>query len=473
MERTGGPDGPSDAIMDFENIFKSSGALAPDVILTPDGVKHDWAISFEKSRITGVGPASQFPDAIALPGRAIIPGFVDAHTHVGQIFGKALIGGEPAQIWRRIWHPMERDMDEEQSYLSAKWAFWEALRGGFTKVVNYGLNGLEKNTGVHRAALETGVRLVSACGLDEFSGEIGTGHGKKSWSEIEDVVLEHIDHCSGHETLKPSVCCSSFMGNSPETLNKLSNLCKEKGILLQIHSNEHFPEVHEAILNHGCRPTELLHKHDVLGSHVLLHHTTLVSEPEIEMIVETDTATSYNPLASMWKGNAVAPALRFAQRGLRFGMGSDTTSADGFKNLMAAEACQRIEHALPVADFSCGAAWTWVDAATSQGAAATGADGDHGALASGQAADFLVLDMNAPECLPSHDFEWELVRYYNRDQIEAVVVNGRLCMSAGKPVGWDTEALRAAGLSAAKKVTSAPDIVRCHGPSGHYRPSQK
>ena len=64
---------------------------------------------------------------------------------------------------------------------------------------------------------------------------------------------------------------------------------------------------------------------------MLLHHTTLVSEPEIELIIQTDTATSYNPLASVWKGNAVAPAMRFAERGVRFGIGSDTTSADGLK----------------------------------------------------------------------------------------------------------------------------------------------
>lgn len=459
--------------MALDKVLRSDGAtLAPEVLLTPDGVKRDWAIQIEGTRVTGIGPASGFPEATPLPGRAIIPGFVDAHTHVGQIFGKALIGGEPAQIWRRIWHPMERDMDEEQSYLSAKWAFWEALRGGFTKVVNYGLNGLEKNASVHRAALETGMRLVSACGLDEFSGEIGTGHGNKSWPEIEAVVLAHIEDCAGQDTIAPSVCCSSFMGNTPDTLARLSELCAAKGILLQIHSNEHFPEVHECILRHAMRPTELLHKYGVLGPHVLLHHTTLVSEPEIELIVETDTATSYNPLASIWKGNAVAPALRFAQRGVRFGMGSDTTSADGFKNLMAAEACQRIEHALPVADFSCGAAWTWVDAATSQGAAATGGADDHGALAIGQAADFLVLDMMAPECLPSHDFEWELVRYYNRDQVDAVVINGRLCMSGGKPVDWDTDDLRQAGMAAARKITSAPDIVRCHGPSDQYRPSR-
>jgi 5-methylthioadenosine/S-adenosylhomocysteine deaminase len=455
--------------MDFQTLLSDGATLAPEILLTLDGPKRDLAIQFEGSRITGVGPLEDYPEAVPLPGRAVIPGFVDAHTHVGQIFGKALIGGEPAQIWRRIWHPMERDMDEEQSYLSAKWAFWEALRGGFTKLVNYGLNSPQKNAGVHRAAIETGIRFVSASGLDEFSGEIGTGQGKKTWSEIEEVILAHLEDCEGQEMIAPSVCCSSFMGNTPEILTKLSSLCSERGVILQIHCNEHFPEVHDSILRYGLRPTELLHKHHVLGPHVLLHHTTLVSEPEIELIIQTDTATSYNPLASIWKGNAVAPAMRFAQRGVRFGMGSDTTSADGFKNLMAAEACQRIEHGLPIADFSCGAAWTWVNAATSQGADATGGAGDHGALEEGFAADFLILDMMAPECLPSHDFEWELVRYYNRDQVDAVVVNGRVCMVQGKPVDWDTEELRRDGMAAASKITSAPDIVRCHGPSEFYR----
>lgn len=445
--------------------------LAPDLLLTPDGVKSGWAIAVSDGRITAVGPADSFTDVIpvAVPGHAIIPGFVDAHTHVGQIFGKALIGGEPAQIWRRIWHPMERDMDEEQSYLAAKWAFWESLRGGFTKVVNYGMNSLEKNAGVHRAAVETGIRLVSACGLDEFADESGTGRGNHSFQAILEVIDAHIEDCANYPLISPSVCCSSFMGNSVETLSALSEACAERGILLQIHCNEHFPEVHECIVRFGMRPTELLHEHNVLGPHVLLHHTTLVSEPEIELIVQSDTATSYNPLASIWKGNAVAPAMRFAQRGVRFGIGSDTTSADAFKNLMAAEACQRVEHGMPVADFSCGAAFTWVNAATEQGALATGGEAEHGPLQPGMAADFLLLDMMAPECLPSHDFEWELVRYYNRDQVAAVVVNGHARMINGVPQGWSVEELRSQGLSAARKITSAEGITRCHGVSSAYR----
>lgn len=457
---------------DFQSLLDTPEfCLAPDVILTPEGVKRDWAMRVSQDRIAAIGPRQEFPDAAALPGRAVIPGFVDAHTHIGQIFGKALIGGEPAQIWRRIWHPMEKNLTFEQSYITAKWAFWEALRGGFTKVVNYGLNGLERNAAVHRAAQETGIRLVSACGLDEFSDEIGTGDGKHTLSEILDVIDAHVTQTRDVPRTEPSVCCSSFMGNTPQTLTALSEACAERGILLQIHSNEHFPEVHECLLRFGKRPTELLHDHGVLGKHVLLHHTTLLAEPEIELIAKTDTATSYNPLASIWKGNAVAPALRFAQRGVRFGIGSDNTSEDAFRNLMAAEACQRIEHGLPVADFSCGAAWTWVDAATVNGADATGGGADHGSLAAGKAADFLILDMMRPECLPSHDFEWELVRYYNRDQIDAVVVDGHACMIGGKPVGWDAEELRVAGLEVAKSITSVPEIVRRHGPSSEYRPN--
>lgn len=452
-------------------LSNSQYAIAPDLMLTPDGVKTDWALRVVDGRIESVGPAESLPDALPVPGHAMIPGFVDAHTHVGQIFGKALIGGEPAQIWRRIWHPMERDMNQEESYLAAKWAFWEAMRGGFTKVVNYGLNSLEKNAGVHQAAVETGIRLVSACGLDEFAGDSGTGKGNHSVAAILDVIDAHVEDCAKYPLIKPSVCCSSFMGNSPETLTRLSHACADRGILLQIHSNEHFPEVHECIVQFGMRPTELLHHHDVLGPHVLLHHTTLVSEPEIELIINSDTATSYNPLASVWKGNAVAPALRFAQRGVRFGVGSDTTSADAFKNLMAAEACQRIEHGMPVADFSCGAAHTWVDAATTQGALATGGKDNHGPLRPGMAADFLLLDMMAPECLPSHDFEWELVRYYNRDQVAAVVVEGKASMLNGAPLNWSVEELRREGLRVAESITSVEEITRCHGVSGKYRSS--
>lgn len=65
-----------------------------------------------------------------------MPGFVDAHHHLTQSFGSALAFGEPSEIFRRVWVPLEGALDEESAYTAAKLAALEALRGGFTTVTD-------------------------------------------------------------------------------------------------------------------------------------------------------------------------------------------------------------------------------------------------------------------------------------------------------------------------------------------------
>jgi len=460
----------------FAALAQRSYALAPEILLTPEGPQRDRVMLVEDGRIAGIAPLADYagdrggqPEPRRLPGRAIIPGFIDTHTHLGETFGKSLIGGEPAQIWRRIWMPMENALDPHGCYVSAKWMFLEVLRGGHTGVVNYSLNDGERNAAIHRAAREVGIRLVSAAGLDETAID-ADGHARRaSLAAILDRAQEQIAQCKDEPLITPSVCCSSFHGNSLETITALAGFCAERGVLFQMHSNEHFPEVHDCVVRFGKRPIELFAGIGALGPGLLLHHVTLPSENEIELLRASRAAISYNPVASQWKGNGVAPALAYAARGVRFGIGSDNTRADGFRALDAAESCQRLSHGMQVIDFSCGAAWTWVDAATRGAADACGLGGIVGSLVEAQAADFLILDMVRPETLPSWDFEWELVRYYNRDQIDAVVVAGKPVMLHGRPAGWDDrqfiEEYRALGRS----IGTVPGIVRRHGPSTLYR----
>jgi cytosine/adenosine deaminase-related metal-dependent hydrolase len=194
-----------------------------------------------------------------------------------------------------------------------------------------------------------------------------------------------------------------------------------------------------------------------------------VTEAEIELIRSTESAISYNPVASHWKGDAVSPAMAYAERGVRMGLGTDSTRSDGFRMLDAAESCQRIAFGMRVNDFSCGAGWTWVDAATRGSADVAGLGEITGQLAPGYRADFLVLDMEAPEVLPSWDFEWDLVRHYNRDQIRAVVIDGALIMRDGRATGWDQEHFLREQLPTAIRTVEGAPIVRRHGTSGQHR----
>ena len=180
------------------------------------------------------------------------------------------------------------------------------------------------------------------------------------------------------------------------------------------------------------------------------------------LLRDSGTAVAYNPVASVWKGNAVAPALQMQALGIRFGLGTDGTRADGFRLMDAAETLQRAAFGLATGDSSCGGGWLWLDAATGMAADASGLAAVTGRIAEGLMADFLLVDLDRPEFTPSHDLSWELVRYGNRDQIDAVFTNGQLRLVQGWPVDWDAHALmREIRERAAPAIAAAP-IQRVH-----------
>ena len=155
--------------------------------------------------------------------------------------------------------------------------------------------------------------------------------------------------------------------------------------------------------------------------------------------------------------------------GVPFGLGTDGTRADGFRLVDAAEATQRIAHGLAHGDSSCGAGWLWLDHATHRGAEAAGLTAVTGRIAEGLAADFLLVDLDVPEFVPSWDLTWELVRFANRDQIEAVFVNGAMRLWNGWPLDWDARALMREVAAVAKRDVARAPIQRVHATADAHR----
>ena len=242
-------------------------------------------------------------------------------------------------------------------------------------------------------------------------------------------------------------------------------MAKAGGAIFQTHVNEHLAAVERSLVAHGRRPLEHLAHVGALGPHTLIAHSTLVTPSELNVLRDTGTTVAYNPVASVWKGNAVAPALQMQALGVRFGLGTDGTRADGFRLMDAAETMQRAAYGLASGDSSCGGGGLWLDAATGMAAKASGLAAVTGRIAPGLAADFLLVDLDRPEFTPSHDLTWELVRYGNRDQIDAVFTNGRLRMVHGWPVDWDARALITEIRELAAPAIAKAPIQRIH-PTG-------
>ncbi|MBL4893022.1 MAG: amidohydrolase family protein [Rhizobiaceae bacterium] len=196
-------------------------ALAPETLLTEGGALASMVLNVVDGEIEFVGLRIEFekthPDTpiIDLPGKAIVPGFIDCHAHVGQAFGKTLTGGEPSQIWKRIWVPLEGNHDPESIYISAKWMFLEALRGGFTSLNNFAIVDGEKADAIHRAANDCGIRLISSTGVVEnleASKSLTTGERNALIDRALKRAENHLNACKNKPTIIPVPTNSDSQG---------------------------------------------------------------------------------------------------------------------------------------------------------------------------------------------------------------------------------------------------------------------
>ncbi|MEV5343605.1 amidohydrolase family protein, partial [Streptomyces sp. NPDC052676] len=150
--------------------------LAPDAVLTPDGLRDHHAVVVADGTFRAVGPAERLErehphlTPVRLPGHVLMPGFVDAHHHLTQSFGAALAFGEPSEIFRRVWVPLEGALDEEAVYVAAKLAALESLRGGFTTVAEAGTRAPVDVEAVAAAARDAGIRCVLGLVCNDVGG---------------------------------------------------------------------------------------------------------------------------------------------------------------------------------------------------------------------------------------------------------------------------------------------------------------
>lgn len=456
----------------LHNLHQAPTLLIPEQVLLPEGPQSHYGVLVAHGRIADVGSlesvAAEVPadvSRIDLPGRLLMPGFIDAHHHLTQSFGKSLVFGEPSEIFQRVWVPMEANMDAEAIDVAARLAAWESLRGGFTTVADAGTRASVDVSAISDVTAEIGLRCV----LGVICNDLGGGTKTAEVAEVVAAAERHLNRWDADPLVHPSLAVSIPEVASDEALIAVTQLAREAGVPFQTHLNEHLAAVERSLIANGERPLERLARLGALGPELLAAHATLLTPREIRLLAESGGAVAYNPVASSWKGNAVAPALLMQELGMRVGLGTDGTRSDAFRLLDAAETAQRLTGGTTVGDSSSGGGWTWLEQGLRGGADAVGLAGHVGEITPGALADLLVIDLEVPEFVPSWDVPWELVRIANRDQIEAVIVDGRLRLEKGWPVDWDGRAFLERAREVSHRVVADSPITRIDPSASEHR----
>ena len=393
-------------------------------------------------------PQAQFIDA---RGGLILPGFINAHTHIysGLARGLSIRGYAPTDflsVLEGMWWNIDRRLTLEGTQASAKATLLECIRNGVTTIFDHHASFCQVPGSLFTIARECERFGVRACLCYEVSERDGAEKCREAIAENADFARFCRDHPS--DMLKAMFGGHALFTISDETFRAMVK-ANDGMTGFHIHVSEGMNDVVDSREKYGCLPVDRLYYNGILGEKTLLGHCIHLSPAEMDLIAQTGTMVVNNPESNM--GNAVgcAPVLRMLEKGVLVGMGTDAYTHDMLESLKVALLIQRHNAGQP------GAAWGEVTSmlfANNAKIAERYFSRPLGVLKPGAAADVIVMDYPAFTPLDHGNIDGHAIFGLQGHDCRTTVINGRVVYKDREFLTVDAGEERAFCLAESKKL---------------------
>jgi len=435
----------------------------------------DAALVIDDGRIAALAASAEllarYPAAERVDGggRVVFPGFANTHTHLPRVLARGIyedlspphtppFNGGLAPI------PLPRLTADEERVMALLGAL-EAIRSGTTLLLEEGAR-LERYAG---ALADTGLRLV-LCerAWDRAEASVGQPGPFIQDSRLGDDAIERIRalraawHGAAGGRVQVGLAAWAPDMCSPELLRRLRKLQLELDGVASIHLNQMWGEVEAVKGQRDALPTEYLAREGFLSDRLVAAHCRCMSAAEERALGAARTAVAVNSAIAARRGLA-ARVDELERAGCPITLGTDNMAEDMVEAMRTAlfmERVRRQDGRQPTPEQ----ALTW---ATRNGYRALGVP-DGGWLAPGNRADLILVDFRRPHLTPALRVVSTFVHQGQASDVEAVMVDGRWIMRAGRVLSLDepsilAEADRVARAAWSKVFHERPELPRLPG----------
>lgn len=422
------------------------------------------AFSAEPGELLAVGTAAEvgagFPEAeiVDCAGQAVLPGFVNTHTHLFQTLLKGLGDDRVLSDWfTAMTGPSAVELTDDDCHVAALHGCIEALTTGTTTIVDFMYVHPRPGLGdaVAEAMAATGIRGVMARGYVTAGADVGV---PVPLIERLDTALADaqrlIDRWNrpGSRVRVGLAPCMSWSVDAA-TLRETRALADATGALVTMHLAESPFDVTEAQRRFGMRDVPFAAATGLLGPDLLAVHCVQCDDADIDLLAAHGAAVSHNPCSNLYLGSGIAPIPRMQRRGITVGLASDGPASSSNHSMLQAMKFAALIHKGAHRDAEIMTAEKALEMATIDGAAAIGMADEIGSLEPGKRADVVVADLSSLCLTPLHQPVSALVYSARGDEVDHVFVDGRQVVRDGAPVLVDTAGIRRRSAAAARALT--------------------
>lgn len=338
--------------------------LKPDYVYTADGLQADLLVSLsDDGYIAEIAPCSvERAVSHALPGVALLPGFVNTHSHV---FQRALRGHTHRPLsrqdtfwtWRRAMYAEAARLDPDLLYASALQTYREMLAAGYTTVgefhyVHHQQDGrpYARPNAMAEALLaagrEVGIRVVLLMAAYAQSGfDQPPEEAQRRFCDASlEAYLERVETLRARGE-RVGLAPHSVRAVPEDWLRAIADYSRAYQLPLHIHADEQQVEIEQTQAARNCTPVELLERCGVLHKLTTIIHATHASAREIELLSQGNCAVCVCPTTEGDLGDGIAPYAELLRAGIPLAIGADSnTRLDPVEELRWAEYSARMRY---------------------------------------------------------------------------------------------------------------------------------
>ena len=418
---------------------KVDALLTNAIVLTMDGKLNQYdpgAVAVKDDVIVAVGPEAEIKkeysanETIDCNGKVLMPGLVNAHTHVPMTLLRGLADDLRLDVWLMGYMlPVEREfVSPEFVRLGTMLACAEQIRSGVTTFND--MYYFEDD--IAQATADAGMRAVCGQSVMKYPAPDAA-----SFEDSLAMAREFIMKWKGHPLIVPAVAPHAPYSTTPEILRACANLAKEFDVPLHIHISETAFEVETMRSEQGMPVVPYVKKQGLLEAKVIAAHCVHIDFGEMKTLKHVNAGIAHNPSSNLKLASGFAPVQKMLETGLNVGIGTDGPASnndlDMFEEVrlasFVAKASSNDPTVVPAA--------TALLMATRIGAQALHIGHLTGSLEAGKRADLILVDTspthNSPRFRrdPNNAYA-QLVFASKSTDVTDVMVNGKWLMRAHK-----------------------------------------
>lgn len=435
-------------------------------VLAADGRQETVDILMSDGRIGAIGERLDGGEATVVEGRGLLalPGLVNAHLHSSEALLRGSYDRLSFDVWGLYVYPLFRPgpLPGRLVYLRTALAAIESLRSGVTCVVDDVADetlSLEVLTEVFTAYRDVGLRCNCSgnvmnreplSGLpfadDVFTRDVRsrleemTFPDPGEYREFAEEAIERFHDPAGLARFVVAPVAPQWC--SEQMLDMCVDIADTHGLNLLMHVLETKEQALTSMSWGNGGFIGYLRRHGALRPGTTIAHGVWLRDSELDVLAETGCAVAHNPVANLRLGVGIAPVRRMLERGIPVGLGTDGLAindrADLFEVMRSAALLSRSVSPLPSQWLG---ARDVLDAATINGARCASLGPEGGMIRVGGDADIVLLRLAIEPLLP-HEMANSIVFSAGPENVDTVIVGGRIALRNGEVLGVSEEEIR-------------------------------